>query len=251
MEVLGIDIGGTGIKGAPVNVRTRELTGERVKILTPNPSTPKKVAGVINEIAQRFQWQGRIGVGFPGVVKQGKIFTAVNLDTSWIGVAIEQLVERETGCKAKAINDADAAGLAEMRFGAGQNRMGKVILLTFGTGIGSAMFVDGKLFSNTEIGHLELRGKDAELRAAERVRIKKNLSWKNWGKRVAEYLEMLEWLFSPDLIIIGGGASKNYDKFSKSFSQLAVEIVPAKMGNLAGIIGAALAADEETNVSIS
>ncbi|MDZ7343525.1 MAG: ROK family protein [candidate division KSB1 bacterium] len=245
MEILGIDIGGTGIKGAPVNVRTGELLGDRVRIETPNPSTPKKIAGVINEIRQQFRWQGRIGVGFPGVVKNGKILTAVNLDKSWVGVDLENLLDQKTSGKAKVINDADAAGLAEMRFGAGKNRRGKVIVLTFGTGIGSALFVDGKLFANTELGHLELHGQDAERRAAERVRIEKNLTWGKWGKRVAEYLEMLERLFSPDLILIGGGASKNYDKFRKSFGHLATEILPAQMGNLAGIVGAALAAGDE------
>jgi len=241
MEVLGIDIGGTGIKGAPVDTSSGELKAERFRLLTPKPSTPEKVVEVIHKIIRHFDWQGAVGAGFPGVVKAGKIFTAANVDKSWVGVHLQEMLEQKTGCQAKVINDADAAGLAEMHFGAGRNKSGKVMLFTLGTGIGSALFVDGKLVSNTELGHLEMRGKDAERYAAESVRIKKDLSWKKWGKRVAEYLEMIEKLFSPDVIILGGGAIKKYDKFADQLDHLSAEIIPAQNGNLAGILGAAIA----------
>ncbi len=240
MDILGIDIGGTGIKGAPVNINTGKLRAQRLRLLTPQPATPVKVAKAVKAIALHFKWRGAIGVGFPGVVQHGKIITAANLHKAWVGESAEALFHKATGAAVHVVNDADAAGLAEMRFGAGRGRKGKVLLLTFGTGIGSALFIDGKLVSNTEFGHVQIRGKVAERRASDAVRTKKKLGWKKWARRVQEYLNHMALLLSPDLIIIGGGAAKEYQKFAK-YIEVPVEMIPAQNGNLAGIVGAALA----------
>ena len=240
MEVLGIDIGGTGIKGAPVNLTTGELLRERYRLKTPKKPSPEKIAKVLKKIVDHFEWRSAVGVGFPGVVERGQIFTAANLHPRWVGLNAAALFSEITNCAVSAINDADAAGLAEIRYGAGKNRHGKVMLFTLGTGIGSALFLDGKLVPNTELGHLEMNGKIAEAQAAERVRVEKKLSWKNWTKRVTTYLELIEFLFSPDLIILGGGGGKHFRRIDKSL-KLRAEVVPAYHGNLAGIIGAALA----------
>ncbi|MBI4552072.1 MAG: ROK family protein [Candidatus Latescibacteria bacterium] len=241
MEVLGVDIGGTGIKGAPVNVETGELTGERERIPTPHPATPDGVIAAVAQLVEHFNWKGPIGCGFPAVIKGGEVHTASNIAQEWIGVNAQGLLEQATGQTATIINDADAAGLAEMRFGAGKSRHGLVLIVTLGTGIGSALFIDGRLIPNTELGHIEVRGKDAERRAAESVRERKQLNWKQWARRVDEYLHTMERLLWPDLIIIGGGVSRKYERF---FPHLTVraEIVPAQLRNDAGIVGAALAA---------
>ncbi|MBM3262483.1 MAG: ROK family protein [candidate division Zixibacteria bacterium] len=241
MEVLGIDIGGTGIKGAPVHIETGELTAERHRILTPQPATPESVLQAAGELIKHFNWNGPIGCGFPAVVKNGVMQTAANVDASWIGADAVATLKKLTGKPAVFLNDADAAGLAELRFGAGKGRNGLIAIVTLGTGIGTAFFVDGTLIPNTELGHIELRGKDAERRAAESVRIRKNLTWKKWAKGVNEYFQRLEALLWPDLIIVGGGGSKNFDKFAPYLS-LKTEIVPAQLLNEAGIVGAALAA---------
>lgn len=239
-EVMGIDIGGTGIKGAPVNVETGELLAERMRILTPQPATPEACAKCIAEIIKAFDWKGTVGCGYPGVIKQGHTMTAANLDKSWIGLDAKTLIEAETGCPVTLINDADAAGLAEMRFGAGRDNSGVVMMITIGTGIGTALFTNGILLPNTEFGHLLIRGRDAEHRASERVRIKKKLSWKQWAQRVDEYLHYMENLFWPDLIIIGGGVSKKANKFFP-YLTIRTPIVPAELLNEAGIVGAAMA----------
>lgn len=241
MKTLGIDIGGSGIKGAPVDTEKGELLEERHRIPTPQPSTPDAVADVVAEIAQQFKWKGPIGCTFPAVVKGGVVYSAANVDKRWIGTNGKALFEEKTGCKVTLVNDADAAGLAEMRFGAGQSEDGLVIMLTFGTGIGSALFIDGHLVPNTELGHLEIRGKDAEARASARVRQEKDLSWPKWAERVDEYLQRVEFLFSPDLFIIGGGVSKSYERFLPLLNTRA-RIVPAQLLNDAGIVGAAVAA---------
>lgn len=243
MRILGIDIGGSGIKGAIVDVKKGEFVTERHRIETPTPSTPEAVAAVIKELVQYFEYEGPIGCTFPAVVQHGVIHTAANVDQSWIGVNGEELFQRVTGHPIHILNDADAAGVAEMRHGTGRDRNGVVIMLTFGTGIGSAIFTDGVLVPNTEFGHMKIRGKDAEHRAAARIREEEDLSWKRWGKRVNEFLQTMEFLFSPDLFIVGGGVSKKYEKYQ---SQLDVdaEIVPAQLLNDAGIIGAAMAAYE-------
>ncbi len=241
MQVLGIDIGGTGIKGAIVDVSHGRLVTERYRLLTPQPSNPARVATVVSEIAQHFNWQGPIGCTFPGVVRQGIVYTAANVDPAWLKKNGCALLEKRTGCSVVLLNDADAAGMAEMRFGAGRGQKGLVMTLTFGTGIGSGLFFDGQLIPNTELGHLEVRGKEAETRVSDRIRQEKGWSWDKFAKRVEEYLCCLQALFSPDLFIIGGGVSKAHQKFMPLL-QLETPIVPAKLLNEAGIVGAALAA---------
>ncbi len=238
--LLGIDIGGTGIKGAPVNVKTGQLTQERLRIKTPQPAKPEAIAEVVEQIANHFEYSGPAGIAFPSIVKDGVIFSATNVDESWINLDAAKLFERHVGGPVTLINDADAAGIAEMRFGAGVGRKGVVILLTFGTGIGSAIFCDGVLLTNTEFGQLKIRGKDIEIRASERIREKKAISFKKWADIIGEFLRELENLFSPELFLIGGGISKKADKFLpylKAQSQVPIEA--CKMQNDAGIIGAA------------
>lgn len=241
MEILGIDIGGSGIKGALVDAMTGEMTTERHRIPTPEHSTPENVAAVVAELARHFEWRGPIGCTFPAVVRHGIIYTAANVDDSWIGTDAVTLFQESTGCPVRVLNDADAAGVAEMTVGAGKDRQGVVIMLTFGTGIGTAIFVDGHLLPNTEFGHLPIRGKDAEHRASAKVREDEDLSWSKWAERVNEFLERMEFFFSPDLFIIGGGVSKKHHKFLHLLKAQA-EIVPAELRNQAGIIGAAMAA---------
>jgi polyphosphate glucokinase len=242
MDILGIDIGGSGIKGAPVDVTRGVLTRERVRIPTPDPSVPDAVSDVVAEIARQFEWSSPIGCTFPAIVKSGVTLSAANVDAAWIGYDAENLLRRKTGCPVVVINDADAAGLAEIRLGAGRDVPGVVMLLTFGTGIGSALFVDGQLVPNTELGHLTMhRGKETERYAAARVRTDKKLGWKKWAKRVNRVLAEFEALFSPDLFIVGGGVSKNFSKFS-GYLEATARIVPAQFMNEAGIVGAAMAA---------
>ncbi len=239
--VLGIDIGGSGIKGAPVDVEHGELLTERLKIPTPEAARPAAVAGVVGDMVEHFGWRGPIGCTFPAVVKCGVVLTAANVDESWIGVDGRSLFERHTGCDVTLLNDADAAGLAEVRFGAGRGRQGLVIMLTFGTGIGSALFMDGRLVPNTELGHLIVRGQDAERRASGRARSEEGLSFEQWAVRVDEYLLYVEDLLPPELFILGGGVSEEHDEFLH-FLTTDTPVLPAEMGNDAGIIGAALAA---------
>jgi polyphosphate glucokinase len=241
MEILGIDIGGSGIKGAPVDVIKGKLVTKRFRIPTPQPSKPDPVTDVVAQIVKHFEWKGPVGCTFPAVIKEGVAYSAANVDKSWIGTNGQKLLQEKTGCPILLLNDADAAGIAEMEFGAGRGYKGMVIMLTFGTGIGSAIFVNGQLVPNTEFGHMEVRGKDAEDRAADRIRQEKNLNWEKWAARVDEFLGRMELLFSPDLFIIGGGVSKKHDKFLHLLHTQA-KIVPAQMLNEAGIIGAARAA---------
>jgi len=240
MQALGIDIGGSGIKAAPVNLATGALVRDRYRIPTPQPSTPRAVVEVVKKLTTHFQWRGRVGITFPGVVRHGVLLSAANMHKGWIGVDAPKAFRRATKGPVTVLNDADAAGLAEMTLGAGKRARGVVLVLTFGTGIGSALFVDGRLVPNTELGHVELRGRDAELRASERAREDGNLSWVRWAQRVDEFLHHLEMLFSPDLFIIGGGASKKADKFLPLLTVNA-KVVPARLRNEAGIVGAALA----------
>ena len=239
MEVLGIDIGGSGIKGAPVDLSRGTLSRERRRIGTPHPAVPEAVADVVMDVVEHFEWDGLVGCTFPAVVKGGVTLTAANVDPSWVRTNAQALFERRTGRKFVLMNDADAAGIAEMAFGAGQGRGGVVVMLTLGTGIGSALFIDGKLVPNTEFGHLEIEGKDAESRASARVRTERGLSWKAWAKRLNSYLERVDALLSPDLVIVGGGVSEESEKF---VPRLNCEVVPAQLGNDAGIVGAALQA---------
>jgi polyphosphate glucokinase len=242
-HVLGIDIGGTGIKAAPVDTATGELTAERQKLTTPHPATPDAVVEIVAQLVRAFDWTGPAGVTFPGVVVNGVIHTAANLDHAWIGVDAVKTFEAGTRLAVSVLNDADAAGVAEMRFGAGKGVGGTVLLLTFGTGIGSALFTDGVLVPNTEFGHVEIRGKDAERRASELAREEHDLSWGTWAGRVDEYLSHVEALLSPGLIIIGGGVSRKSEKFLPLLSGLRAKVVPAVLQNDAGIVGAAMAVD--------
>ena len=240
MHALGVDIGGTGIKAAPVDVAAGKLTAERIKIDTPRPATPKAVAEVVAQLTKSFDWTGPVGATFPGVVINGVTRTAANVDAGWIGLDARKLLAEATGLDVAVVNDADAAGTAEITFGAGKGQAGTVVLLTFGTGIGSALFIDGTLVPNTEFGHIEIRGKDAEKRASEIARELHDLSWDKWADRVDEYLRHLEALLSPDLFIIGGGISRKSDKFLPLLTGIQARIVPAAMLNDAGIVGAAM-----------
>lgn len=241
MHILGIDIGGSGIKGAPVDTDTGTLLAERLRIATPIPAKPRPVADVVAKIAQHFEWTGPIGCGFPAVVQEGVTMTAANIHPRWIEKKAAELFAEKTGCLVRVLNDADAAGIAEMTFGAGKGQKGVVLLVTIGTGLGTALFVDGILVPNTEFGHIEIRGKDAERRASDAVRKEKDLSWKKWANRLDEYLLRMERLVWPDLIILGGGVIKEHENFLPRLTVKA-KVVPAEFLNEAGIVGAALAA---------
>lgn len=245
MRILGLDIGGTGIKGAIVDTNTGELVADRFRLLTPSPATPDAVVATTAKVVKHFDWKGPAGCGFPAAIRSGVACTAANISKKWIGVNVAEALSDATGCAVTVLNDADAAGMAEMRFGAGRDRAGTVLILTLGTGIGTAIFVNGQLVPNMELGHIEIDGRDAELLAAEIVRKREGLSWKKWGKQVDRYLQTIEKLIWPDLIIIGGGASKKHDKFFPHFA-VHTEVVPAGMLNEAGIVGAALAAEPRT-----
>jgi len=244
MEVLGIDIGGTGVKGAPVDTDKGELLADRFRLLTPQPATPEGITETVAQIVAHFKWKGPVGCGFPAVILHGVACTAANISKEWIGVDARSTFEAATGCTFKVANDADVAGLAEMRLGAGQGRMGVVLIVTLGTGIGTALFVDGRLVPNTELGHIELRARDAEKWASESVRDRKGLSWKKWAKRVDEFLQRMHAYLWPELIIVGGGVSKKHERFLPRLS-VDTEVVPAQLRNEAGIIGGAVAAAEE------
>ncbi|MFE5891378.1 polyphosphate--glucose phosphotransferase [Streptomyces sp. Marseille-Q5077] len=247
MQIFGLDIGGSGIKGAPVDLDRGDLAEERFKVLTPHPATPDGVADGVKQVVEHYGWTGPVGLTFPGVVTGGStIRTAANVDKSWIDTDARALFsERLGGHSVTVVNDADAAGVAEMRFGAGRDRRGTVILLTFGTGIGSALFTDGALVPNTELGHLELHGHDAEKRASSKAKEDEDLSWEHWAHRVQKYLAHVEMLFSPELFIIGGGVSRKAHKFLPHIEGIKAEIVPAQLQNNAGIVGAAMHAAEQ------
>lgn len=246
MIVLGVDIGGSGIKGAPVDTETGALVGERFRIPTPWPSKPKPVANAVREIAEHFDWQGPLGCTFPSPITHGIVRTAANVHDKWIDVNGEKLLQKITGCPVLLLNDGDAAGIAEMRFGAGEDASGQVFVLTFGSGIGTALFTDGVLVPNLELGHLQmtLPGRewmDAEHHASDRARRDEGLRWSEWARRINHYLRLLDDLFWPDLYIIGGGVSRKHERFVPLLKSRA-EIVPAQLRNDAGIVGAALAA---------
>jgi polyphosphate glucokinase len=243
---FGIDIGGSGIKGCLVDLDAGALAGDRIRIPTPQPSSPDSVAEVVADIVKRFGWDGPIGITLPCVIKKGTALTAANVDKKWLGTDAAALFAERLGrdvSEVTVLNDADAAGMAEMRFGLGAGRDGVVVLLTFGTGIGSALFQDGKLVPNTEFGHLEVDGHDAEKRAAASVKDEKNLSWEEWSHRVSKYLRTLEGLIWPDLVIAGGGVSKKADHWLPLLD-VRTEVVAAALKNDAGIVGAAAAAVE-------
>ncbi|HET8603576.1 MAG TPA: ROK family protein [Marmoricola sp.] len=242
---IGIDFGGSGIKAAPVDLEKGDFAAKRQKILTPQPSTPEAVAEVMAELLARFdETDTAVGVTVPGVIRHGQAFSAANIDKSWIGVDVDALLTRRLGREVHVVNDADAAGLAELRYGAARGHTGVVILTTLGTGIGSALLFRGLLVPNTELGHLEIDGFDAEKRAASSVKDKEGLSYAEWAKRLTVYYRTLERLFSPDLFVVGGGVSKDSDKFLHLID-IETEIVPAKLHNRAGIVGAAVFTTEK------
>jgi polyphosphate glucokinase len=245
MKILGIDVGGSGIKGALVNTKSGNLATKRIRIKTPKPSKPKAVMETIGKIINAIDYSGPIGVGFPAVVQDGVVRTAANVDDKWINYPGARKMSRAFGFPVTMINDADAAGIAEMRFGAGTKQKGAVMILTLGTGIGSALFIDGRLVPNLELGHIFLRGHkiDAEDYASDRIRVDEALSWEAWADRLDVYLNHLERIFSPNLFILGGGVSKKHRKFIP-FLTIKTKVVPAELFNEAGIVGAAMAASE-------
>lgn len=248
MQILGVDIGGSGIKGAVVNTSTGELVSERHRIETPQPATPEAVALVLAELTRHFNWTGPIGCGFPAAIQHGVVRTASNIAPSFIGTNIDQLFSDSTQCLCFNLNDADAAGMAEIEFGEGANRSGVVLMVTIGTGLGTALFTDGNLIPNTELGHIYLdNGKEAERYASDAVRKAEDLNWKRWGKRFDYYLTSMEKLFWPDLIILGGGASKKFEKFQDQLT-IEAQVKPAAFLNQAGIVGAALYAKLKYNL---
>lgn len=249
MTIMGIDIGGSGIKGAPVNIETGEIIDDRFRLPTPNEAKPDDVAETVTDVLKHFNWSGPVGIGFPSVVRNGITYTAANIHKSWIETNAEQLFTQVSGCPVYVINDADAAGIAEMQFGVGQEHpSGVAIMITIGTGLGTAVFVDRKLVPNTELGHIEIRGKDAESRASDAARQRKDLNWEEWGGRFNEYLNYLERLFWPDIFILGGGTSKMFAKFIP-YIHVHAEVVPARLLNQAGMVGAALYAAKRSGKS--
>lgn len=242
MKVLGIDIGGSGIKGAVVEVNKGVLKTDRLRLATPKDPGPEAVANVVKTIVDHFEWDGPVGCTFPGVIKHGVVHSAANLKPEWIGLDAAKLFSQATGRHVEVINDADAAGIAEGTFGAARDRNGVVILLTLGTGIGSAILINGELVPNTELGHLHFLDGNVESYAAESVREAQNLSWQEWGTRVGGVLAHLEMLFSPDLFIIGGGVSKKIDRYS-GYLSVKTEVTAARLLNLAGIVGASMDAE--------
>jgi polyphosphate glucokinase len=243
MAILGIDIGGSGVKGAPVDTVRGEFLTERYRVPTPQPSDVTSVVEAVAEVAAQFNDFDRVGITFPGVVVDGVTRTAANVDKSWLDAPAAQLFTDRLGMPVSVLNDADAAGVAEVAFGAGRDQSGLIMMLTFGTGIGSALFLDGRLIPNTEFGHLEIDGKDAEVRASDRAREADDMSWEKWAGRVQDYLRHVEALLSPRLFIIGGGVSKKSDRFFPLID-IRTPMVPATLLNNAGIIGAAVTAEQ-------
>ena len=245
-SILGIDVGASGIKGALVDVQHGKLQGERFRVPTPSPSTPSAMAAAFAEIVEFFNYQGLVGCGFPAIVKKGVAFSAANIDQSWIGANIEEVLGQQGHVQVRATNDADAAGIAEMRFGAGRGEQGLVFLITIGTGLGTALFYKNQLVPNTELGHLLWKNnKEVESFCSSGARERLKISRREWAGRFNEYLLHLERLFSPDLFILGGGESKFFDSYSDLLTPQA-RVVPARLLNNAGIIGAAAYAAENS-----
>ncbi|MEM9990876.1 MAG: ROK family protein [Bacteroidota bacterium] len=243
-KILGVDVGGSGIKAAIVDTYTGELLSERLRVPTPQPSTPAAMAAALQQLLEMHQWEsGLIGVGFPAIVRKGVAHSAANIDAAWIGKSIEQIFGEASGCPVFALNDADAAGIAEMYFGLGKGRKGTVLLLTIGTGVGSALFTDGHLVRNSELGHIRMFNESAERYVADSARKRDDLSWDEFGQRFNEYLLYIQRTFFPELVLIGGGISKKFQKYESHFS-VNFEVQPAHFKNKAGAIGAAMYAKE-------
>jgi polyphosphate glucokinase len=247
---IGVDIGGSGIKGAPVDLATGQLIADRYRILTPQPAIPSAVGAVVADVIRHFKPEAGIPVGvtFPGVVQQGVVRTAANLDPSWVGVNLRGAIRTRARRDVRVMNDADAAGFAEYQYGAAEGRDGVVLMVTLGTGIGTALIADGRLVPNIEMGHLLIDGRDAEDFAAESARDRHGLDWAEWAAHVNRYLQEMERLLWPDLIIIGGGVSKDYEEFLPLLT-LRAPVVPAALRNHAGIVGAAAQAAESARIS--
>ncbi|BDD82951.1 polyphosphate glucokinase [Tsukamurella pulmonis] len=241
---FGVDIGGSGIKGGVVDMETGELVGERYKVLTPQPSTPEACAEVVREVIDHFDWTGPVGVTVPAVVTKGTVRSAANIDPGWIGTDADALFTSTLNRAVTVLNDADAAGLAEDRYGAGRDFDGVILLLTLGTGIGSALLHRGTLVPNTEFGHIEVDGKEAEHRAASSVKERKEWSYERWAKEVSRVFQEYEKLLWPDLIIVGGGVSRKADKWVPLLD-VQTPVIPAKLQNTAGIVGAAMASQRD------
>jgi polyphosphate glucokinase len=240
---IGVDVGGSGVKAGVVDIEAGKLISDRLRVDTPEPSTPSAVVAAVKELVDQLEAPGPIGVGFPTVIRQGWVYTANNIDRSWIGVNAREMFEDAIGREIRLINDADAAGLAESRFGAAKGVGGVVLILTFGTGIGSALLLDGTLVPNLEAGQLELNGvRPAERKYSAKARRKENLSWDQWGERAREYIILVNEVFNPDLIVIGGGVSKFWDEFASHVSFDDIPTIRAALANNAGIIGAAVTA---------
>lgn len=244
MKILGIDIGGSAVKGAPVDTKTGRLLAKRHRIETDRKLTPKEMAATIKQLAAHFKWKGPIGVGFPGVIHGPRILTSANLHKDFCDCDAVKLFTKATRLPVALVNDADAAGLAEVRFGAGRGVTGTVLLLTLGTGVGSALFCHGRLYPNSELGHLPIHGKSAERFVSSAAKDRRDLSYREWGKELRDFVRVLEKILWPELIIIGGGVSKNYEKFFR-FIKPRARLVPAEFFNEAGIVGAALWAAEQ------
>ena len=239
--ILGFDIGGTGMKAAIIDVEKGELVNERIKLDTPQPSTPEAVKDCFLKLVEMHSWKGPIGCGFPAIVKDGVACSAANIDDAWIGTNVEELLGKASGLPVSVLNDADAAGMAEIAFGAGKGKKGVVVLITIGSGLGSALFIDEKLVPNTEFGHVYLKEQKevAERYAANSARKRLDLNWEDWGKRLNEYLQHMERILVPDLIILGGGVSKRFTEYAP-FLSLGTTVIPAAFRNNAGALGAAM-----------
>ncbi len=242
MTILGIDVGGTGIKGAPVDTKTGKLLADRFRIQTPQPPKMQPIGEAVKQIVQHFDWKGPVGIGFPAPLRDNVVLTAAHVSSKFIGVDVAEFFKKETGLACTVLNDADAAGLAEMTLGAGRGHMGRALLIDLGTGIGTAFFYHGKLVPNLQLGHIEMNGKDAATRASGAAKETFNLSWKKYAKRVDRYLNAVQLLTWPELYIIGGGISKYHEKFLPLLT-VDVPVVPAQFLNNAGIVGAALAVE--------
>ena len=251
MEILGVDIGGSGIKGAFVDTKTGQLITERIRIKTPKPATPEAIAKTLKELVDTFKWQGPVSCGFPARVIRGTVLTAANIDKSWIDTPVEKLFSKTLGQPVFVANDADVAGIAEMNFGIGSKYKDKIVIfLTIGTGIGSAIFLNGKLYPNSELGHVIFHGNSAEKYCSDAAREKEGLKWGAFGERFNEYLTHIEFILHPDVFILGGGASKKFEKYADRFT-LKTEVLPAETLNLAGIIGAALYGEERLSAKLN
>jgi polyphosphate glucokinase len=248
--VLGIDVGASGIKGAIVDLEKGELIAERIRLETPRPATPKAVAATFSKLVKLHDWQGPIGCGFPSIVKHGVAQSAANISKDWIGQDVASMLSNACNLPVEVLNDADAAGLAEMRFGLGQDESGVVLLVTIGSGLGSALFLNGQLIPNTEFGHLKLKGKPIEHYASNNARKRDSLAWHEWGERFNEFLHYVNRIVNPDLILLGGGISKKFEKYEEHIV-MDIPVKPAKLLNAAGTIGAAMYAYEKQVLSAS